>query len=40
MNSLQNLYQSLRDESNEVQVPEPTATQALTALSRMVAFQA
>lgn len=39
MNSLQNLYESLRDESNLIQVSKITREKASTALNRMVTFQ-
>ncbi len=39
MNSLKNLYESLRDESNEIKVPADIRSQALASLQRMVEFQ-
>ena len=39
MNSLKNLYESLRDETNEIQVCEDTRQRALIALTRMVEFK-
>ena len=38
MNSLKNLYESLRDESNEIEVAAATIKKALVPLSRMVDF--
>jgi len=38
MNLLQNLYESLRDETNEIQVAPETINKALVPLERMVSF--
>lgn len=39
MNSLKNLYESLRDESNEITVPSSIREKALIALTRMLEFR-
>lgn len=39
MNSLKNLYESLRDETNEIHVPDEIRQKALVGLTRMVEFQ-